>query len=131
MQQSPEFVMAANIIWTSTFDEVRLINKEIRAVDIKIKGFLKSSRTEQLTLWECYQAKNFVAKARTALLQIPKIKNNEKQVFELLIIATSNLHTAIIHTAPVEGIINQMLCTLYVRVFNLLPIGCCFQGRIF
>lgn len=121
----------ANIIWISTLDEVRLINKEIRAIDIKINCFLKSNRTEQLTLWECYQAKNFVARARTAMLQIPKIKNNEKQIFELLIIAASNLHTAIVHTAPVEGIINEALCTIYVRVFNLLPVGCCFQGKIF
>lgn len=121
----------SNIIWKSNLDEVRLISIEIRAIDIKIKRLLQARSTAQLTLWECYQAKAFVEKARMALGQILKVKNNEKQVFELLIIAASNLHTAIIQTAPVEGIVNQTLCAIYVRVFNLLPIGCSFQGRIF
>lgn len=121
----------SNIIWKSSLDEVRLINKEVREVDIKIKRLLQSKGTDGRILWECYQAKSFVEATRKALAQIPKVKNNEKQVFELLIIAASNLHTAIIHTAPVEGIIYQTLCTLYVRVFNLLPVGCCFQGKIF
>jgi hypothetical protein len=120
-----------NIIWKSTLEEVRLINKEVRAIDIKIKRLLQARNTEQLTLWECYQAKAFVQEARKAIAQIPKVKNSEKEMFKLLMIAASNLHTAIIHTAPVEGIINQTLCNIYARVFNLLPIGCHFQGKIF
>jgi hypothetical protein len=123
--------MAANIVWTSTLDEARLISKELRAIDIKIKRLLQSRSTRQQTLWECHQAKTYVEAARKAIAQIPKVKNNEKQMTQLLILAASNLHTAIIHTAPVEGLINKMLCTQYVRVFNILPIGCAFQGRIF
>jgi hypothetical protein len=121
----------ASIVWTSTLDEVRLIHKEIRDVDIKIKRLLQSRSTQQQTLWECYQARAYVEAARKAIAQIPKVKNNEKQMVELLITVATNLHTAIIHTAPVEGIINKTLCTQYVRVFNILPFGCTFQGRIF
>jgi hypothetical protein len=116
--------------WKSSIDEVRLIHKEVRAVDMKIKRLLQARSTEEVTLWQCRQAKAFVEKARTAIAQIPKIKDNEKQVFELLLVAASNLHTAIVRTSPVEGTINETLCAIYVRVFNLMPIGCCLQEEV-
>ena len=119
------------IVWEPIIHEIRLIHKEARAAEFKIKRFLQNKNTNVCTVHESLQAKKFVELARQTLGRIEKVKQQEKEVFKLLIQASTSLHTAIIHTYVVDGTIHHMLCHLFERVFNLLPIGCAFQGEIF
>ncbi|BAZ18945.1 hypothetical protein NIES4071_108300 (plasmid) [Calothrix sp. NIES-4071] len=121
----------AHILWTSIIDEVRLIYKEIQATDIKIKRLLKSSKTDVLIVYECFQAKGFIESAKDAIGKIEKVKNKDSEIFKLLTIAAINLNTAIVHTFIVDGAIHQLLCKLYARIFNLFPVGYSFQPEIF
>jgi hypothetical protein len=119
------------IYWTSIIDEVRLIYKEIQGADTKIKRLLKNSNTDVLIAYECWQAKSFIESAKNAMGKIEKVKNKDSEVFKLLTVAAVSLNTAIVHTFIVDGAVHQMLCKLYARVFNLLPIGYSFQAEIF
>lgn len=119
------------IYWTSIIDEVRLVYREIQGAEIKIKRLLKSSKTDVLIVYECWEAKSFIESARDAIGKIEKVKSKDSEIFKLLTTAAISLNTAIVHTFIVDGAIHQMLRRLYERVFNLLPAGYSFQAEIF
>ncbi|MBW4599744.1 MAG: hypothetical protein KME29_09030 [Calothrix sp. FI2-JRJ7] len=112
---------------TSIIDDLKIFENSLRGATIRVKKLLKAKDTDVLVKYECYQVQEFL---NTALISIEKINQpriNQQQTIQLLKAASIDLHIAVTKTITLQGFIHDLVCKLYIDIFQLLPRGLWFE----
>lgn len=115
----------------SIIDDLKIFENSLRGASIRVKKLLNDKNTDVLVKYECYQVQEFL---NTALITIEKINQpriNQQQTIQLLKAASIDLHIAVTKTIALQGFIHDLVCKLYIDIFQLLPRGLWFEPLFF